>query len=221
MNAKKTEKTKARLLQAVRLIIALGDKPSVAAITKKAQLAYGTFYRYFKDLDEIYYEAIEILLFELAVKLEKDLENIHPAPLRVYVTWYTVIDFYRDKNTATWLLKHPGKINKAFLDTQPMSEAWINEAIEDPKLPDFTKKNADHYIKVRKYLFWMYANALSEIVKGRKTVDVYTELMSASNIFNFSNKTHQLYIEKSIKYFKENLSNLSTKKLQKSNNLLF
>tara|TARA_B100001121_G_scaffold209112_1_gene182978 strand:+ start:158 stop:823 length:666 start_codon:yes stop_codon:yes gene_type:complete len=221
VNAKKTEKTKARLLQAVRLIIALGDKPSVAAITKKAQLAYGTFYRYFKDLDEIYYEAIEILLFELAVKLEKDLENIHPAPLRVYVTWYTVIDFYRDKNTATWLLKHPGKINKAFLDTQPMSEAWINEAIEDPKLPDFTKKNADHYIKVRKYLFWMYANALSEIVKGRKTVDVYTELMSASNIFNFSNKTHQLYIEKSIKYFKENLSNLSTKKLQKSNNLLF
>ncbi len=213
MNAKKTEKTKARLLQAVRLIIALGDKPSVAAITKKAQLAYGTFYRYFKDLDEIYYEAIEILLFELAVKLEKDLENIHPAPLRVYVTWYTVIDFYRDKNTATWLLKHPGKINKAFLDTQPMSEAWINEAIEDSKLPDFTKKNADHYIKVRKYLFWMYANALSEIVQGRKTVDVYTELMSASNIFNFSNKTHQLYIEKSIKYFKENLSNLSTKKI--------
>tara|TARA_B100000575_G_scaffold66657_1_gene51311 strand:- start:188 stop:841 length:654 start_codon:yes stop_codon:yes gene_type:complete len=213
VNAKKTEKTKARLLQAVRLIIALGDKPSVAAITKKAQLAYGTFYRYFKDLDEIYYEAIEILLFELAVKLEKDLENIHPAPLRVYVTWYTVIDFYRDKNTATWLLKHPGKINKAFLDTQPMSEAWINEAIEDSKLPDFTKKNADHYIKVRKYLFWMYANALSEIVQGRKTVDVYTELMSASNIFNFSNKTHQLYIEKSIKYFKENLSNLSTKKI--------
>lgn len=213
MSAKKTEKTKARLLQAVRLIIALGDKPSVAAITKKAQLAYGTFYRYFKDLDEIYYEAIEILLFELAVKLEKDLENIYPAPLRVYVTWYTVIDFYRDKNTATWLLKHPGKINKAFLDTQPMSEAWINEAIEDSKLPDFTKKNADHYIKVRKYLFWMYANALSEIVKGKKTVDVYTELMSASNIFNFSNKTHQLYIEKSIKYFKENLSNLSTKKM--------
>tara|TARA_B100001989_G_C24550613_1_gene474315 strand:+ start:1102 stop:1755 length:654 start_codon:yes stop_codon:yes gene_type:complete len=213
VNVKKTEKTKARLLQAVRLIIALGDKPSVAAITKKAQLAYGTFYRYFKDLDEIYYEAIEALLFELAVKLEKDLENIYPAPLRVYVTWYTVIDFYRDKNTATWLLTHPGKINKAFLDTQPMSEAWINEAIEDSKLTDFTKKNADHYIKVRKYLFWMYANALSEIVKGRKTVDVYTELMSASNVFNFSNKTHQMYIEKSIKYFKENLSNLSTKKM--------
>ena len=209
MNIKKTQKTKARLLKAVRSIIARGEKASVTTITKRAKLAYGTFYRYFKDLDEIYFEAIVALLYDLAVKLERDLEKIYPAPLRVYVTWYTVIDFYKDKNTATWLLEHPGKINKAFLDTQPMSEAWIQEAIKDPKLPSFTKKNADHYIKVRTYLFWMYANALSEIVKGRKAVDVYTELMSASNIFNFSNNLHQSYIKKSIKYFEDNLSDWS------------
>ena len=151
MNINKTKKTKARLLKSVRLMIANGDKVSVAAITKGAKLAYGTFYRYFKDLDEIYYEAIEALLFDLAVKLERDLENIYPAPLRVYVTWYTVIDFYKDKNTATWLLEHPGKINQAFLDTQPMSEAWIQEAIHDPKLSSFTKKNADHYINCLLY----------------------------------------------------------------------
>ena len=212
MKTKKTEKTKARLLKSVRSIIARGEKASVTTITKRAKLAYGTFYRYFKDLDEIYYEAIEALLYDLAVKLERDLKDIYPAPLRVYVTWYTVIDFYRDKNTATWLLEHPGKINKAFIDTQPMSEAWIKEAINDPKLIDFNQKNADHYMKVRTYLFWMYANALGEIVKGRKTVDVYTELMSASNIFNFSNSTHQLYIKKSIKYFEENLSDWSKKR---------
>ena len=212
MNIKKTKKTKARLIKAVHSIIASGDKASVTSITKRAKLAYGTFYRYFKDLDEIYYKAIEELLFNLAKKLESDLKNIYPAPLRVYVTWYTVIDFYKDKNTATWLLEHPGKINQAFLDTQPMSEAWIQEAINDPKLPSFTKKNADHYIKVRTYLFWMYANALKEILKGKKTVDVYTELMSASNIFNFSNDTHHLYIKKSIKYFEENLSNWSKKR---------
>ena len=165
-------------------------------------------------MDEIYYKAIEELLFNLAKKLESDLKNIYPAPLRVYVTWYTVIDFYKDKNTATWLLEHPGKINQAFLDTQPMSEAWIQEAINDPKLPSFTKKNADHYIKVRTYLFWMYANALKEILKGRKTVDVYTELMSASNIFNFSNNMHQSYIKKSIKFFSNNLSDWSQKRKQ-------
>ena len=75
MNIKKTAKTKARLLKSVRSMIAKGDKVSVAAITKGAKLAYGTFYRYFKDLDEIYYQAIEALLFDLAVKLERDLEG--------------------------------------------------------------------------------------------------------------------------------------------------
>ena len=82
-----------------------------------------------------------------------------------------------------------------------MSEAWIQEAIKDPKLPNFTKKNAEHYMKVRTYLFWMYANALKEILKGRKSVDVFTELMSASNIFNFSTNAHESYIKESIKYF--------------------
>ena len=31
----------------------------------------------------------------------------------------------------------------------------------------------------------MYANALQEILKGKESVDVYTDLMSAANIFNF------------------------------------
>tara|TARA_Y100000766_G_C18832132_1_gene568578 strand:+ start:271 stop:912 length:642 start_codon:yes stop_codon:yes gene_type:complete len=203
MNIRKREKTKAKLLKAVRLIIVRGENASVTSITKKANLAYGTFYRYFDDLDEIYYEAIEEMLFDLAAELERELKNIYPAPLRVYVTWYTVIDFYKDKNTVNWLLKHPGKINKAFLDTQPMSESWIEEAISDPELPYFTRENADHYMKVRTYLFWMYSNALNEILKGRKSIDVYIELMSAANLFNFSNDIHQLYINKSIKYFEE------------------
>ena len=203
MNTKKREKTKAKLLKAVRLIIVTGEKASVSSITKKANLAYGTFYRYFNDLDEIYYEAIEELLFDLAAKLEVDLKNIYPAPLRVYVTWYTVIDFYKDKNTVNWLLKHPGKINKAFLDTQPMSESWIEESINDPELTYFTKENAYHYMKVRTYLFWMYSNALQEILKGRKSLDIYIDLMSAANLFNFSNDIHQFYINESIRYIEE------------------
>jgi len=205
MSIKKTEKTKAKLLKAVRLIISKGDKLSVSAITKRAKLAYGTFYRYFKDLDEIYYEAIEASLIDLSVKLEQDLATINPAPLRVYLTWYLVINSFKDKNTAAWLLEHPGKINKAFFDTQPMSEAWIQEAINDLKLPSFTKKNADHYIKVRAYIFWMYPHCLSQLLEGKKVGDVFAETMNASNIFNFSNNTHQLYIRKSIEYCEKNL----------------
>ena len=203
MSMKKTEKTKAKLLKAVRFIITKGDKASVTSITKKANLAYGTFYRYFKDLDEIYYEAIEESLVELSVRLTQDFATINPAPLRVYLTWYLVIDFFKDKNTATWLLEHPGKINKGFLDSQPMSEAWIQEAINDSKLPSFTKKNADHYIKVRAYIFWMYPECLSQVLEGKKTVDVFTELMNACNVFNFPHSIHQSYIRKSIQYLKK------------------
>ena len=204
MSIKKTEKTKAKLLKAVRLIISKGDKASVSSITKKAKLAYGTFYRYFKDLDEIYLEAIEASLVDLSVKLTHDLANVNPAPLRVYVLWYVVIDFFKDKHTASWLLEHPGIINKAFFDAAPMSEAWIQEAIKDPKLSSFTKKNADHYAKVRAYIFWMFPQCLSQLLEGKKTVDVFTELMNASNVFNFPHNTHQSYIRKSIKYFEKN-----------------
>ena len=205
MSIKKTEKTKAKLLKAVRLIITKGDKASVTSITKKAKLAYGTFYRYFKDLDEIYLEAIEASVNDLSVKLTQDLANVNPAPLRVYVTWYLVIDAFKDKHTASWLLEHPGIINKAFYDAAPMSEAWIQEAIKDPKLSSFTKKNADHYAKVRAYIFWMFPQCLSQLLEGKKTVDVFTELMNASNVFNFPHNTHQSYIRKSIKYFEKNL----------------
>ena len=201
---KKTEKTKAKLLKAVRFIITKGDKASVTSITKKANLAYGTFYRYFKDLDEIYLEAIEESLADLSVKLTKDLASINPAPLRVYILWYLVIDFFKDKHTASWLLGHPGIINKAFYDAAPMSEAWIQEGVKDPKHPSFTKKNADHYAKVHAYIFWMYPQCLSELLEGKKTVDVFTELMNASNVFNFPHNTHQSYIRKSIKYFEKN-----------------
>ena len=204
MSIKKTEKTKAKLLKAVRFIITKGDKVSVTSITKKANLAYGTFYRYFKDLDEIYLEAIEASLADFSVKLTKDLASVNPAPLRVYVLWYLVIDFFKDKYTASWLFGHPGIINKAFYDAAPMSEAWIQEGIKDPKLPSFTKKNADHYAKVRAYIFWMYPQCLSELLEGKKTVDVFTELMNASNVFNFPHNTHQSYIRKSIKYFEKN-----------------
>ena len=205
VSIKKTEKTKAKLLKAVRFIITKGDKASVTSITKRAKLAYGTFYRYFKDLDEIYLEAIEASLNDLSVKLTQDLANVNPAPLRVYVTWYLVIDAFKDKHTAAWLLDHPGIINKAFFDAAPMTEVWIQEAIKDSKLPSFTKKNADHYLKVRAYIFWMFPHCLHQLLEGKEIVDVFTELMNASNVFNFSDNTHQLYIRKTIKYFKKNL----------------
>ena len=107
-----------------------------------------------------------------------------------------MIDSFKDKHTAAWLLEHPGIINKAFFDAAPMTEAWIQEAIKDSKLSSFTKKNADHYLKVRAYIFWMFPHCLSQLLEGKKTVDVFTELMNASNVFNFPHNTSSIVYTK-------------------------
>ena len=52
---KKSEQTKAKLVEAViSLTNVKGQKISVASITKEAKTAYGSFYRYFNNLDEIH-----------------------------------------------------------------------------------------------------------------------------------------------------------------------
>ena len=55
---KKSEQTKAKLVEAVIKLLNKGQKISVASITKEAKTAYGTFYRYFNNLDEIHAAAM-------------------------------------------------------------------------------------------------------------------------------------------------------------------
>ena len=58
-----------------------------------------------------------------------------------------------------------------------MSEAWIEEAINDSELTCFTKENAEHYMKVRTYLFGCLQMHFKN-TKGRESVDVYTDLIA-------------------------------------------
>ena len=53
---KKSELTKAKLVKAVVDLINRGQKISVGSISKEAKTAYGSFYRYFNNLDEIHSE---------------------------------------------------------------------------------------------------------------------------------------------------------------------
>ena len=55
---KKSEQTKSKLVNAVVNLINEGKKISVASISKESKTAYGTFYRYFNNLDEIHESAI-------------------------------------------------------------------------------------------------------------------------------------------------------------------
>ena len=57
MTEKKSTRTKNSLLDAMWELILEGDKViSVRTITERAKTAYGSFYRYYKNLDQIHKE---------------------------------------------------------------------------------------------------------------------------------------------------------------------
>ena len=70
---KKSEQTKAKLINGVVNLISQGHKISVTSISKEAKTAYGTFYRYFNNLDEIHEAAIVNVVLEVAESLSKEL----------------------------------------------------------------------------------------------------------------------------------------------------
>ena len=72
---KKSELTKAKLVKAVEELINKGKKVSVNSISKEARTAYGSFYRYFNNLDEIHEAAIIQVVLKRAESLEQELKN--------------------------------------------------------------------------------------------------------------------------------------------------
>ena len=50
------------------------------------------------------------------------------------------------------------------------------------------------------YIFWTYQNALRELLKGRKSIHVYTDLMNSVNLMNLPSKTNKKYLKKVANY---------------------
>jgi len=68
---KKAELTKAKLIAAVSNLLSKGQKISVASVSTEAKTAYGTFYRYFNNLDEIHAATMIHIVVDVAEKLEQ------------------------------------------------------------------------------------------------------------------------------------------------------
>ena len=68
---KKSEQTKAKLVEAVIKLINKGQKISVASITKEGKTAYGSFYRYFNNLEEVH----EAAIIDVAIGVAEDLDK--------------------------------------------------------------------------------------------------------------------------------------------------
>jgi AcrR family transcriptional regulator len=193
---KKSEQTKAKLVGAVINLINKGQKISVASISKEAKTAYGSFYRYFNNLDEIHEAAIINVVLEVAANLEKELAKEPSNLFKIYYGWYIAIDLYKDVYTANWLIEHPASINEAWVLTHPITFSWLQEAIKQKEEPELNEENLRHFKMASSYIHWTYQNALRELLRGRKTIHVYLDLMNSINFLDLQRKTHKKYLKK-------------------------
>ena len=193
---KKSEQTKAKLVGAVINLINKGQKISVASISKEAKTAYGSFYRYFNNLDEIHEAAIINVVLEVAANLEKELAKEPSNLFKIYYGWYIAIDLYKDTYTANWLIEHPASINEAWVLTHPITFSWLQEAIKQKEEPELNEENLRHFKMASSYIHWTYQNALRELLRGRKTIHVYLDLMNSINFLDLPRKTHKKYLKK-------------------------
>ena len=193
---RKSEKTKAKLIQAVVDLINKGKKVSVNSISKEARTAYGSFYRYFNNLDEIHEAAIIQVVLKRAESLEQELKNEKSNLFKVYYGWFVAIDLYQDTFTTNWLIDHPSSINEAWALTTPMTQLWLKEAIDLKEEPGLTEENMRHFRLASSYIYWTYQNALRELLRGRRSIHVYTDLMNSVNFLDLPRKTHKKYLKK-------------------------
>ena len=193
---KKSEQTKAKLVNAVINLINKGQKISVASISKEAKTAYGSFYRYFNNLDEIHEAAIINVVLGVAENLDKDLAKEKSNLFKIYYGWYIAIDLYKDTYTANWLIEHPASINEAWVLTHPITMRWLQEAIKQKEEPELNEENLRHFKMASSYIHWTYQNALRELLRGRKSIHVYLDLMNSINFLDLPRKTHKKYLKK-------------------------
>ncbi len=193
---KKSELTKAKLVKAVVDLINNGQKISVGSISKEAKTAYGSFYRYFNNLDEIHEATIIQVVLERAADLEKELENEKSNLFKVYYGWFVAIDLYKDTYSINWLIDHPNSINQAWTLTSPLTQSWLKEAINLKEEPGLTDENLRHFRLTSSYIYWTYQNALRELLRGRKSIHVFTDLMNSVNFLDLPRKTHKKYLKK-------------------------
>jgi AcrR family transcriptional regulator len=193
---KKSEQTKAKLVNAVVNLINKGKKISVSSISKESKTAYGTFYRYFNNLDEIHEAAIINVVLEVAESLDKQLAKEPSNLFKIYYAWYIAIDLYKDTYTANWLIDHPSSINEAWILTHPITFSWLQEAIKQKEEPGLNKENLRHFKMASSYIHWTYQNALRELLRGRKTIHVYLDLMNSINFLDLPKKTHKKYLKR-------------------------
>ena len=114
---KKSEQTKAKLIEAVINLTNVGQKISVTSISKEAKTAYGTFYRYFNNLDDINASAIIQVVLSTAEQVEDQMKTEKSNLFKDYYSWYVAIELYASDYMMNRLIYNPESINDTWVLT--------------------------------------------------------------------------------------------------------
>tara|TARA_B100000927_G_scaffold92578_1_gene74822 strand:+ start:1186 stop:1818 length:633 start_codon:yes stop_codon:yes gene_type:complete len=205
MIEKKSTRTKNSLLDAMWELILDGDKViSVKTITERANTAYGSFYRYYKNLDQIHKELIQRRVSILAEFGNNELLQIKSPILRIYVGYYLAFDMFKQENVSQWLKQHPVFLNETWEKfSEPTTETFLREALKVKDVPEFSKKNFEHYLRIRGFIFWNYQHIIRLISSGKDLDDIYIDFMCATNLLNLPSEIHHNLVNKSLKIIKD------------------
>tara|TARA_Y100001958_G_C21091449_1_gene444409 strand:+ start:153 stop:785 length:633 start_codon:yes stop_codon:yes gene_type:complete len=205
MIEKKSTRTKNSLLDAMWELILDGDTViSVKTITERANTAYGSFYRYYKNLDQIHKELIQRRVSILAEFGNNELLQIKSPILRIYVGYYLAFDMFKQENVSQWLKQHPVFLNETWEKfSEPTTETFLREALKVKDVPEFSKKNFEHYLRIRGFIFWNYQHIIRLISSGKDLDDIYIDFMCATNLLNLPSEIHHNLVNKSLKIIKD------------------
>ena len=129
-----------------------------------------------------------MLLAEFAVA---ELVKIKSPLLRFYVGYYFAIGMFQQENVTQWLSKHPNFMNATWSEvTEATGHAILQESLESDDVPEFTQKNLDHYLRIRRYVFWTYQQIIRELSEGKPLQEIYLEFIDAVNLLDLPKDLH-------------------------------
>ena len=204
---KKSDRTKQKIVDSVISLIDQDKKVSVHNIAKESKTGYGTFYEYFRNLDDVHTEAIAKIIAGGLAWVEDELEKLAGKSniFRIYLAWFLVINAFKNYHIAIWLKDHPSKINDLLTLGYPTTRFWAQQAIKLKEESMFTSKNLKYFEMARPYFTWTIQNALTELQKGKTVVEIYRDLMKVINGLDLPLKIHKKYVQEVINFAKKNI----------------
>jgi AcrR family transcriptional regulator len=170
---RRKQKTRGKLLAAAREVFlakSVGDT-TVTDITEAADVAYGTFYNYFKTVDDLVPVVVEELLLNHnpeVVELQKAFDD--PA-MRVAIGVYTLLQRVMADPAMKWLTQKPA------IMADEISRLVASDAVEDIRLGvesgDFVISG--DYGTLRSFLVWGITGVLHDASRNPQEAQPHLE----------------------------------------------